>query len=199
MNWKLEQIELIAGGYAPQSNWHRCDGCKIEYTSMGLAYACWKSHHRSYERVYSNIDTQAVKHQVCYDDDRPLCRGCSTKAEGILQTVWMIDPPKCSRCARQIQDPPKPELVPPTRPNSETHRELILQPSRAALVEIERYNITKKLRKLDFQTGHQPMDEQNFRDFGPNHTDGNGAVPRSLTGYSTIKPSEPLQCKSLNL
>lgn len=199
MIWTLEQIELIAGGLAPQGKWHKCEGCKIEYTSMGMAYACWKAHHRSYERAYSNIDTKAVKHQVSFDNNRPLCRPCTKRAEGTLQVVYMVDPPKCSRCAQQIQDPPKEELTPPSRSVYETHRDLLLTPCRESLVENERWRITQQLRKLEFQTGHEEMDSQNFKDFGPNRRNGKGAIPRSADGYSTIKKGTPLQCKSLDL
>lgn len=197
--WTTELIELFATGYAPQG-WQPCPTCKVEYHSAMRAYVCYKAHTRVHERVYADLKLDVKKHEVSFDDDKPLCRSCvkgaAREAERALTVVQMEHPPVCSRCQRQIEDPPFVELQPQRLPLSERHRDLILKPDRPTLGVLQDHSLHKGLKDWHPETGSPVVDPRLWKEFGPVIQDGRGGTPRTATGYIEVdEDAEEVPCE----
>lgn len=188
-------IELFASAYAPQG-WTECETCKVEYRSPMMAYQCYKAHTRVHERAYANIPLNQKKHEVAFQEDgKPLCRGCVRKTETSVSTTYLAEPPQCSRCGRQIEDPPFVETPVMKLPLHERHRDMILRPTREGLCTLQDYAVHKGLRSLG-PSGSEVVDGRLFKEYGPAKPNGMGGIPRTEDGYIGIRNEEPVECKA---
>lgn len=199
----MSLLELLASGYAPRKPWYACEKCKCEFQGLKMAWSCYKSHFRSYERVYADLKSEE-KTEVVFVNNNPLCGGCAAKIkdDAPLCTVRMANPPACSRCNGAIVDKPLPEVKPNRLPLSERHHDLILHPSRDAEEAVMRLAWHRNVRRAGLNSigTHGPLAQAGneinaklFKEFGSYQPDGNGGILRTGSGYLEVDQKEMVE------